>query len=169
MLKRTYPAVKPADNSMLPQWIRISPPELAFFNVIVTCSAELLVFSIFSGTEARSWAASCSVPHWPCRLLKTSDHWSLPSFFAQRLYSPAGTFTSPNVRGPVVLNVVDLSAPNRQTSPVPNLERRLSTVRPLSEGRPYSTETVVPFNVSLAVPRGLLACASADVAKHTAA
>ena len=51
---------------------------------------------------------------------------------------------------------------------MPNFERRSLTERPLSAGRPYSTETVVPCKVSFDAPRAP-PCANVDTAKYVAA
>src|SRR5581483_11978889 len=107
------------------------------------------------GTAARSWAGSCSVPHCPCCLLKTSFQLLSASRRAKRLYSPFGIFTSPNKRSVAVVKVVDLSAPSRQTLPGFRLSSNCCTVRPFKLGRPYSTEMAFPFKVSFEVPRGL--------------
>ena len=136
------------------------PPPLALRSVIVNVSTGCAAFDSFKGTNTRSCDLSCSVPHCPCCLLKTRFQvLASTAFCSQRLYSPAGTTELLKSRSVPDLKVVEVSAPSRQKPPDGNFPSRSSVDRPLSEGRPYSTETVFPLRVIVDVPRGL-PCAS---------
>src|SRR5438094_2646191 len=141
------------------------PPSSRLSRLSVSSSALSEALLPASGTEAKSADASWSVPNTPAFLLKTSVHLLPVSFRAQMLYLPLGTVTSPKVRSASVENVVESSAPRRQKPPTFKRPSNCCIVRPLSDGRPYSTETVLPPRSSLAVPRGLPCARQAVPAK----
>src|SRR5579863_2990057 len=108
------------------------------------------------------------MPHCPCSLLKTSFQLLPASRRAHTLYSPLGTVVSPKTRSVAVVNVVDWSAPSRHTLPAGTLPSISCTLRPLRDGRPYSTLTSLPPKVSLEVPRGLFCAAAIAAQTHNA-
>src|SRR6266581_1514352 len=153
--RRSYFALKSAESCVSPQWIVKVPASSRLSRLSVSSSAFSEALLSASGTEAKSADGSWSVPNTPAFLLKTSVHLLPASFRAQMLYLPLGTVTSPKARSASVENVVESSAPRRQKPPTFKRPSNCCIVRPLSDGRPYSTETVLPPKSSLAVPRGL--------------
>src|SRR5207237_3468059 len=139
-----YFALKSAESCVSPQRIAKVPPSSCLSRLSVNCSAFSEALLCASGTEAKSADGSWSVPNTPAFLLKTSVHLLPASFRAQMLYLPLGTVTSPKARPASVENVVEASAPKRQKPPTFKPPSNCCIVRPLSDGRPYSTETALP-------------------------